>query len=189
MTFKKDERVRWIGRESGSYYLGRTGSIRVEWYSTKKSEGLLGYHVIWDDEPTRTEFGGRCYTADLELIPPTPKLDKLFSGTSSFVTKDSGEREEFGNGSLRDSQEGKPRYDLISPIAAKRKAELMARGAEKYGERNWEKGQPLSRFLSSAMRHLEMYRLGDRSEDHLAAVGYNDDAMMHFEGTEWDDLN
>lgn len=109
--------------------------------------------------------------------------------TTPFVTKDSGQREEFGNGSVRDTEEGKPRYDLISPIASKRRAELMARGAEKYGDRNWEKGQPASRFLSSLMRHVEMYRLGDRTEDHLAAIGYNSDALMHFENTEWDDVN
>lgn len=110
-------------------------------------------------------------------------------GGDGFVTKDSGERQEFGNGSVRDTEEGKPRYDLVSPIGYKRQAELMARGAVKYGERNWELGQPASRFLSSLMRHVENYRLGDRAEDHLAAVAYNVYALMHFEGTEWDDLN
>ena len=31
--------------------------------------------------------------------------------------QDSGKRQDFGTGSVRDTNEGKPRYDLISPIA------------------------------------------------------------------------
>lgn len=108
---------------------------------------------------------------------------------SDYITRDSGNREEFGNGSVRDTNAGKPRPDLISPVATERKGNLLARGAEKYGERNWEKGQPLSRFRESKIRHGLMYDLGDRTEDHLAAEAYNVDGMMHFEGTEWDDIN
>lgn len=106
-----------------------------------------------------------------------------------FVTRDSGQRQDFGNGSLRDTNEGKPRPDLISSKATLRHAELMARGAAKYGARNWEKGQPTSRFLESLQRHLLMARLGDKVEDHWAAIRYNVDGIMHFEGTEWDDLS
>jgi len=46
-------------------------------------------------------------------------------------------------------------------------------GARKYGERDWEKGQPLSRYLDSAMRHLAQWNGGDRTEDHLAACCWN----------------
>lgn len=104
-----------------------------------------------------------------------------------FVTKDSGQREQFGSGAVRDTQEGKPRYDLIPPGPLKRHAELMARGAIKYGDSNWTKGMPVSRILASAQRHLEQYRAGDRTEDHLAAVAFNVYAGMFFEDTEWDD--
>lgn len=107
-----------------------------------------------------------------------------------YVTRNSNDRESFGGDSVRDSQKGKARYDLLSPIALKRVALLLARGAEHYGERNWEKGQPMSRFLSSMLRHAQDYQLGDRTEDHLAAVVYNAFGMMHFEGNdEWDDIN
>lgn len=107
---------------------------------------------------------------------------------SEFVTKDSGTREEYESGAQRDTQEGKPRYDLVSPAPLKRVAELMARGAVKYGDNNWTKGMPSSRFLASLMRHVEAYRLGERDEDHLAAVVFNAFAVMHFEDTRWDDL-
>ena len=54
-----------------------------------------------------------------------------------YQTKDSGKRVEFKSGMRRDSTEGKPRYDLIPLEPLKRLAELYARGAEKYGDRNW----------------------------------------------------
>lgn len=54
-----------------------------------------------------------------------------------FITKDSGVREEFNGGMVRDTQNGKPRYDLCYKPLYKRWAELMARGADKYGDNNW----------------------------------------------------
>lgn len=105
-----------------------------------------------------------------------------------FVTKDSGLREEFSTGARRDTQDGKPRYDLISVPALRRLAELMGRGAVKYGDRNWEQGMPISRFYASALRHLFEFGdpNGDRTEDHLAGVLFNVMAIMHFQ--EVDDL-
>lgn len=105
-----------------------------------------------------------------------------------FVTKDSGAREEFATGSRRDTRAGKGRYDLMSPGVLRRDAGLLERGAMKYGERNWEKGQPESRFADSMIRHALQYLAGDRSEDHLAAVRWNAGAIMHFEELERSDL-
>ena len=107
----------------------------------------------------------------------------------TFKTLDSGKREEFKSGAVRDTQEDKPRYDLIPPAPLKRLAELYTRGAQKYNDHNWTKGMPTSRFLASLMRHVEQYRMGDREEDHLAAVAWNCFAIMYFEGTKWDDLH
>lgn len=94
----------------------------------------------------------------------------------TFNTKDSGKREEFSTGMVRDTQDDKPRYDLIDGTFLKRWAELMARGAKKYGENNWKKAatiEELTRFRASAVRHLFQYLEGDRSEDHAAAVAFN----------------
>ncbi len=106
-----------------------------------------------------------------------------------FVTKDSGKRQKFKTGARRDIQEGKPRPDLISPFVLWRVGALMGRGAEKYGENNWTKGMPYSRFLASAMRHLVQFMMGDRKEDHLAAVIFNIGAIIHFQETGREDLN
>lgn len=109
----------------------------------------------------------------------------------NYETKDSGKRQEFQTGAVRDTEENKARYDLISPLALTRLANLMARGAVKYNEWNWSKGMPTSRLFSSGLRHLIQYSLGNRDEDHLAAVMFNVMAIIHFEEmgrTDLDDM-
>lgn len=95
--------------------------------------------------------------------------------------QDSGERREFSTGSVRDKREGKGRYDLLPPAALRRLAIHYENGAKKYGDRNWEKGQPLSSYLDSCIRHCFTYLGGDRSEDHVAAIAWNAFAIMHTE--------
>lgn len=86
---------------------------------------------------------------------------------------DSGERQEFDTGSVRDTNIGKGRCDLLPPNAMLRLAIHFEAGANKYGDRNWEKGQPLCRFMDSALRHIFKYLRGDDDEDHLAAAMWN----------------
>ena len=107
-----------------------------------------------------------------------------------FTTKDSGKRQAFDSGMVRDTQDGKPRFDLIPVESLRRLADLYARGAEKYDDDNWKKGQPYSRAYASLFRHLIQWREGDRSEDHMAAVAWNAFALMFYEETkpELDDL-
>jgi len=93
--------------------------------------------------------------------------------------KDSGKREEFDTGSRRDTRDGKGRFDLLSPFVMERDARHLEFGAKKYGDRNWEKGQPLSRYYDSAIRHMNKFMMGHRDEDHLAAARWNIGALMH----------
>jgi hypothetical protein len=95
--------------------------------------------------------------------------------------KDSGTRQKFKTGAVRDIQQGKGRFDLISPIFLRRLARHYENGAVKYGDRNWEKGIPIGRFLDSAIRHLNEYREGLRDEDHLAASAWNIACIIHVE--------
>ena len=97
-----------------------------------------------------------------------------------YDTKDSGVRSEYSTGMVRDTQEGKARFDLLFPKGVPfanqmltRFAELMERGAKKYDERNWEKArtqEELHRYHSSALRHLVQWINGEEDEDHAAAV-------------------
>lgn len=93
-----------------------------------------------------------------------------------YETLDSGARQEYPSGMRRDLQTGKPRYDLIDEPMLTRWAELMARGAEKYGENNWQLAnslEELQRFKASGFRHFIQWIRGDQDEDHAAAILYN----------------
>lgn len=100
----------------------------------------------------------------------------------TWETKDSGARQEYESGMRRDLQEGKPRYDLcLSPVEYEdqlltRWAALMARGADKYGEKNWQLAdswEEHDRFVASGLRHMMQWVMGERDEDHAAAVCFN----------------
>lgn len=49
----------------------------------------------------------------------------------------------------------------------------MQEGCNKYGDRNWEKGIPLQRYVDSAVRHYLKYRRGDTDERHDRAFIWN----------------
>ena len=95
--------------------------------------------------------------------------------------EDSGKRENFSTGAMRENASDKGRYDLISPIMLKRLAIVMERGAKKYYDRNWEKGMPLYRYIDAALRHTNQYLEGMRDEDHLAQAIFNLMACIHTE--------
>lgn len=106
---------------------------------------------------------------------------------TEYVTKDSGERAQFDSGMQRDTEKGKPRFDLMLaegvPYGEQmitRFAALLGRGAEKYKDRNWEQADSeaeIARMKSSAFRHLMQLMTGETDEDHAAAVIFNVLAM------------
>jgi hypothetical protein len=106
-----------------------------------------------------------------------------------YTVKDSGLRQTFDIGAVRDTQDGKPRYELIPVLALRRVAVLYAEGAKKYDDDNWRKGMPFRRFYASLLRHAFAFGAGEEDEDHLAAVVFNALAIMHFQETGRDDLN
>ena len=103
---------------------------------------------------------------------------------NSFIVIDSGNRERFATGAVRDTANDKPRPDLISPFFMMRLGEHLRKGANKYTEWNWAKGIPSSRCFASCMRHLMQYAMGKRDEDHLSAAAFNIMAIIHNEETE-----
>lgn len=111
----------------------------------------------------------------------------------SFVTKDSGEREQYTSGMQRDTATGKARPDLMrSGPMFRRWERLLTRGAQKYDPDNWMLAAgdaEMQRFLESSARHFEIWftwrRFGINiedpdnptqeplAEDHCAAVFFN----------------
>lgn len=106
-----------------------------------------------------------------------------------FITKDSGERLNFESGMQRDTEENKPRFDLLMALddnyetcLLTRWARLLDRGSKKYSQRNWEKAnsvEEFDRFKSSAYRHFMQLMMGETDEDHFAAVLFNLNGMVY----------
>lgn len=120
----------------------------------------------------------------------SPKNKRSAVNPSQWETLDSGNHETYTSGMKRDTQEGKPRFDLILPKSLPyqftmltRWASLMERGAQKYGDRNWEKGngfKELERAEASAFRHMVQWLNGETDEGHAAAVFFNSAAAEYF---------
>lgn len=109
--------------------------------------------------------------------------------SAPYELKDSGARQEFATGAKRDTQDGKPRFSLITPFGLERVAWIYTEGAKKYGDNNWQKGIPFSRYLDSAERHLMMFKQGRLDEDHIAQAVWNLLAIMHHQAVGPADLD
>jgi hypothetical protein len=90
-----------------------------------------------------------------------------------YTLSDSGTRKFFETGANRDLSSGKGRFDLLPPQVLRALAIHYEKGCIKYGERNWEKGIPISRYMDSAMRHFLQFLDGMDDENHLIAALWN----------------
>lgn len=99
-----------------------------------------------------------------------------------FEIKDSGERQQFAGGMVRDTSEGKIDWLNLSfgPLY-RRIAEHLTRGRVKYpdpqpGVPNWTLAagrEEALRAKQSAARHFDQWLNGDTDEDHAAATAFN----------------
>lgn len=87
--------------------------------------------------------------------------------------KDSGSREQFQTGAVRDRQHGKGTPSLVPNWVIWLVSRIYEDGAKRYSSRNWEKGMPLSQYLDSAERHLAKLKVGMRDEPHASQVIWN----------------
>ena len=102
--------------------------------------------------------------------------------------RDSGQRQEFAGGMIRDTCEGKIDYTglLFGPLL-KRWAAHTTAGRAKYpdvqlGVPNWTLAAgeaEYHRFRQSAFRHFMQYMAGETDEDHLAATAFNLNGMEY----------
>lgn len=88
----------------------------------------------------------------------------------------------------RKDDTGKLRYDLIPPNPLAELARVYTIGANKYDDRNWEKGIKWGRIFGAMMRHAWAYWRGERDDPkdgqhHLASVAWCAFALMEYEKT------
>ena len=84
------------------------------------------------------------------------------------------------------NDQGKPRLDLISPIALEELAKVLDFGSKKYDTWNWSKGLAYTRVLAAILRHTYKYVSGETIDpetgiSHMAAVMCNAMFLLHFE--------
>lgn len=98
---------------------------------------------------------------------------------------DNGEEKDMtrttGKGSGLRFNEGKLRYDLVEPHAFRDFVEVLTDGANKYFDRNWERGLSWTSVLASLKRHIAAIEMGeDRDPEsgrlHIAHAACN----VHF---------
>jgi hypothetical protein len=141
------------------------------------------------------KFPGAFSNKDVKIpLYPGPSADHLMAiHPTSFVIRDSGEREQFAGGMQRDTTAGKSRPDLVrdGPMLLRWVAHLT-KGAVKYVARNWMRAkgeEEYSRFLESADRHYTIWYTWRKyginieeannpttlplTEDHAAALFFN----------------
>lgn len=112
-----------------------------------------------------------------EMEAKGQKMVEIGRQMQGYTVKDSGERKKFASGMVRDTNDGKVRYDLVfdGPMLD-RYADHLTKGAVKYAPRNWMQAngeEELERFRESAVRHFVLWLRNVRDEDHAAAVWYN----------------
>lgn len=142
--------------------------VRAGWAWSDQPVTETSFYDCWEDVVNEARSPLRVYT------PTEPRSET--TAAPGFITLDSGTRATFPSGMQRDTQSGKPRYDLIPIWFIRELAELMARGAEKYGDKNWELADSpaeADRMDASGLRHHFQYLEGDKTENHLAATVFN----------------
>ncbi|HEU4967282.1 MAG TPA: dATP/dGTP diphosphohydrolase domain-containing protein [Candidatus Saccharimonadales bacterium] len=102
--------------------------------------------------------------------------------------------QQFESGAVRDTQEGKIKFELITPTFKKDLAAMLTDKAKHYGDRNWEKGIPTARTFSSLMRHIEALGRGEWLDEesghpHTVLAAANLMFIHEFHGSEFDTLN
>lgn len=154
MTFKIGTRVRGYPHNSPQYI--HEGLVQLADINTRPGELLI-----------QEDNGQDYYIGEdtAEVVAPTQ------------------EKTAFAGGGVRDSDAGKERFDLCRPKNVPyedqmltRFARLMAEGARKYAERNWEQfcdQAALDRAYGSLDRHHAKYRAGLTDEDHAASIFAN----------------
>jgi len=87
----------------------------------------------------------------------------------------------YPSGATRSADAEDVRFDLIPACALMRLAARYAIGSKAHGDRNWEGGMPSGVVLNHLERHLNLWKSGDRSDDHLAAAAWGCFALMFYE--------
>ncbi len=74
--------------------------------------------------------------------------------------------------------QGKLRYDLLPPHPIEEIVKVLTKGAEKYGDHNWQKGMEWNKVIASMKRHIAAFEKGEDYDNesgllHMAHAATN----------------
>lgn len=133
---------------------------------------FIGGRIHWGEWPIMRGEG-------ISIAPP----ENRFPLPEVPALHDSGTRQQFEGGGVRDTAEGKPRFDLLWPKDVPyeaqfltQMAQVLQQGAEKYAPRNWElfyTEEAKEHAQGSLGRHYANYMAGSTDEPHLILMACN----------------
>lgn len=94
----------------------------------------------------------------------------------------------YPGGASRSNDAEDCRFDLMPPRAHVRHAQRWARGAQTHGANNWRKGMPVAVIVNHMEKHLQLWKNGDRTDDHMAAIAWATYALMECEEHGWTEI-
>lgn len=91
----------------------------------------------------------------------------------SGIKKEDGPERTFSTGASKQAAAGKGTPVLFPPDAYLEISKHFEEGAILHGDRNWEKGVPLSEWMNSIERHAQQVKMGLTDEAHMLAMAWN----------------
>jgi len=133
----------------------------------------LGNRLYWIEEDNHSHTWHEMFFESPEVL-----AEELDEGVKK-VLKDIVDRSDVCIKSFAGVKhdEGKARFDLIPPEPLWELARLYTKGAEKYGDRNWEKGMRWGKVFAAMMRHAWKWWQGEEydpedGQHHLVSVAW-----------------
>ena len=142
----------------------------------------------WDYKAETIEIGNRVTLKDGQIFPHSGDLPYTVI-PEDILIDNAGLKEnvlETCHTTVgKKDDNGKPRIDLIPISTYEELATVLTFGANKYADRNWEKGLRWGRVYSSLRRHLDAWWGGEDNDpetgySHMAHVLANASFLMEF---------
>jgi hypothetical protein len=167
--------------KTGAQRSDATGKGRFDLFSGFADE-LFCFYLIDNNpcdnkQPTKGSFFDNMELLVSELIKAQKEWEQCF--LSDYIMNASIDALNLTKASSLEEK-----YEQIKRIAV-----VYERGGVARGDRNWEKGIPFSRLISSSKRHMYQYLCGFTDEDHISHCMWNLIAIGKFIDDRRQDLN
>jgi hypothetical protein len=150
---------------------------------------ILGaIYMISKEEAEEIKLRHRIENENAQMMRPTDLMERVAKEISNPPDPTNEESRITNRDTGGEKGQKVFRFDLIPWVPMYEVAKLYGKGAEKYSERNWEKGYDWSLSYAAAMRHITQFWNGESHDEetgchHLSSVIFHCLAMMEFERT------